>query len=107
MTMMQSDLYMVLYFTSQSTLLIPNTYASPSLFLFLSMDILPRNLRYLSNSASTDPNNEVRKFTYLFIYLVHFLTVLIGSMRKYFSYINKCTLILIEYWENIILKENF
>lgn len=102
-TMRHIAFTLALYFNSKRTLLIPNTYVSLSLFFSSCTACLETWDMWLFNTAFTWSEQRSWKF-YLFIYvnffyLVHFLTLLIGSMRKYFSYINENTYILIEYWK--------
>ena len=58
----------------------------------------------MSNNAFAWFRQRILKF-YIFIYVVPFFILLIGSVRKYFSSTNEHTLILIECWKMSNIKE--
>ena len=58
----------------------------------------------MSNNAFAWFRQRILKF-YVFIYVVPYFILLIGSVIKYFSSTNEHTLILIEYWKMSNIKE--
>lgn len=73
----------------------------------LSLQVHPSQRLEIPDSLTVHFLAQTKESGLLFTYLVHFLTLLIGSIREYLSYINKCTLILIDIGKYMMLEESF